>query len=42
MNKKVKLLKKLYNEQKITNEGLLKAIADGVITQEDYNWIINN
>ena len=42
MNKKVKLLKKLYNEQKITNEELLKAIADGVITQEDYNWIINN
>lgn len=42
MNKKVKLLKKLYNEQKVTREGLLKAVSDGVITQEDYSWIINN
>ena len=42
MTKKIELLKKLYNEQKITQEGLLKAVQDDVITQEEYDWIIQN
>lgn len=40
MTKKVELLKKLYDTNKINNEGLLKAVSDGVITQDEYTWII--
>lgn len=40
MTKKVELLKKLYDTDKINNEGLLKAVSDGVITQAEYTWII--
>ena len=41
MTKKVELFKKLYDTNKINDEGLLKAVSDGVITQEDCDWIIH-
>lgn len=41
MTKKVEVFKKLYDTNKINNEGLLKAVSDGVITQEEYEWVIS-
>ena len=35
-------LKRLYLDEKITAEGLQKAVAKGWITQDEYNQIINN
>ena len=33
-------LKKLYDEGRITTEGLQKAVTKGWITQEEYDYII--
>lgn len=41
MSNKAKTLQNLYRRGKVTEEGLQKAVEDGVITQEEYNTIIN-
>ena len=41
MSARAKALQNLYRRHKITIEGLQKAVADGVITQEEYNIIVN-
>lgn len=41
MSPKAKALQNLYRRGKITIEGLQKAIQDNVITQEEFNIIIN-
>ena len=40
MSAKAKALQNLYKRGKITREGLLKAVEDGVITQEEYVMIV--
>ena len=40
MSPKAKALYNLYRRHKITIEGLQKAVSDGVITQEEYEFII--
>ncbi len=41
LSKKAKAIYTLYKMGKITIEGLNKAIQDGIITQEEFNIIIN-
>lgn len=41
MSTKAKALLNLYIKGKITESGLLKAVKDNVITQEEYEEIIN-
>lgn len=41
MSPKAKALQNLYRRNKITAEGLQKAVVDKVITQEEYKIIIN-
>ena len=41
MSVKANALKNLYRRHKITIDGLRQAVADGVITQEEYEWIIS-
>ena len=40
MSARAKALQNLYRRGKITIEGLQKAVADGVITQEEYIMIV--
>ena len=40
MSARAKALANLYKRGKITVEGLQKAVADGVITQEEYDMIV--
>ena len=40
MSARAKALMNLYKRGKITVEGLQKAVADGVITQEEYEMIV--
>lgn len=40
MSNRAKALKNLYQRGKVTQEGLLKAVADGTITEEEYVEII--
>ena len=40
MRMKAKVLQKLYQSGKVTQEGLHAAVEDGVITQEEYEAII--
>lgn len=42
MRIKAKILNNMYKNGKITLEGLQKALADNVITEEEYQEIINN
>ena len=39
MSRKAQILKKLYDEDKVTLEGLKQAVYDGVITKEEYKEI---
>ena len=41
MSPKAKALQNLYRRHKITIEGLQQALADGIITQEEYDIIVN-
>lgn len=41
MSNKAKTLQNLYRRGKVTEEGLQQAVKDGVITQEEYNIIVN-
>lgn len=41
MSAKARALKNLYKRHKITLAGIQQALTDGVITQEEYNWIIS-
>ena len=41
MSNKAKTLQNLYRRGKVTKEGLQQAVKDGVITQEEYNIIVN-
>lgn len=41
MSINAKALQRLYNYGKITENGLLKAITDGIITEEEYNIIVS-
>lgn len=40
MSNRAKALKNLYRRGKVTREGLLKAVADGMITEEEYIEIV--
>lgn len=40
MSSKAKILADLYRRHKVTKEGLLKAVADGVITEDEYIEIV--
>lgn len=40
MSPRAKALQNLYRRHKITQAGLLQAVTDGVITQEEYHMII--
>lgn len=40
MSSKAKILQTLYKKGKVTKEGLLKAVNDGVITPEEYQEIV--
>lgn len=40
MSAKAKALRTLYKRGKVTLEGVQQALADGVITQAEYEWII--
>lgn len=40
MSARAKALMNLYRRHKITIEGLQQAVADGVITQEEYIMIV--
>lgn len=40
MSARAKALQNLYRRGKVTIEGLQKAVADGVITVEEYNIIV--
>ena len=39
MSRKAMILKKLYDAGRVTEEGLRKAVADGVITEAEYKEI---
>lgn len=39
MSRKALILKKLYDSGRVTREGLRQAVADGVITEEEYREI---
>lgn len=41
MSARAKALKNLYKRGRITLEGLEQAVADGVITQEELEWIVS-
>lgn len=40
MSKTAKVLADLYRRGKVTKQGLLKAVNDGVITPEEYQEIV--
>ena len=40
MSAKAKALKNLYKRHKISLAGVQQALADGLITQVEYEWII--
>lgn len=40
MSAKARALKNLYKRHLITLAGVQKAFADGVITQDEYEWIV--
>ena len=40
MSAKAKVLQNLYRRGKVTEEGLRKAVADGVMTEEEYELIV--
>ena len=40
MSQKAKTLQQLYLRGKVTKEGLLKAVQDGVITEDEYIEIV--
>ena len=40
MSARAKALQNLYKRGKITIDGLRQAVADGVITQEEYDIIV--
>lgn len=40
MSAKAKALRTLYKRGKITLAGVQQALADGVITQAEYDWIV--
>lgn len=40
MSIRVRMLEKLYRQGKVTVEGLSKAVADGVMTQEQMDAIV--
>ena len=40
MSNKAKILQTLYKKGKVTKEGLLKAVNDGVITPEENQEIV--
>ena len=42
MSPRARALQNLYRRGKITIEGLQKAVEDGVITQEEYEIIVNS
>ena len=42
MSIRAKILQKMYKAGKITEDGLVKAVLDGVITREEYELIINS
>lgn len=41
MSPRAKALMNLYRRHKITVSGLLKAVEDGVITEAEYQMIVN-
>lgn len=40
MSAKAKALKNLYKRHKISLAGVQQALADGLITQTEYEWVI--
>ena len=40
MSAKAKALRTLYKRGKVTLEGVQQALADGVITPAEYEWIV--
>lgn len=40
MSERAKVLKRLYERGKVTKEGLLRAVQDGTITEEEYIEIV--
>lgn len=40
MSAKAKAMKNLYKRGKVTLAGVQQALSDGVITQEEYDWIV--
>lgn len=41
MSNRAKALRNLYRRGKITIDGLRQAVQDGVITQEEFDLIVN-
>lgn len=41
MSNRAKALRNLYRRRKITIDGLRQALEDGVITQEEFDIIVN-
>lgn len=42
MSSRAKILQKLYNEGKVTENGLRQAVIDGVITAEEFEIIVGH
>ena len=40
MSKKAEILAKMYRAGKVTQDGLRKAVYDGVITEAEYSQIV--
>lgn len=40
MTKKAQILEKLYKAGRVTRDGLMKAVSDGVITKEEFLEIV--
>lgn len=42
MSSRAKVLQSLYRRGKVTKEGLLRAVADGTITEDEYSMIVGD
>lgn len=40
MSNRAKVLQRMYQRHLVTKEGLLKAVQDGTITEEEYHIIV--
>lgn len=42
MNRKAQILSRLYEQGRVTDAGLRNAVADGVITEDEYREIVGD